>query len=90
MPKIKWLKEDKPTRNKRLGKDFCDLLNHTLFDKGVKGTYAAQARYLEMDYGTFSYKVKNPTAITIENLWDWIEKLDLSCEQVGKALGCKK
>lgn len=90
MPRTNWRKEDKKARNKRLGNEFCKLIHHSLLDKDVKMTGAAQAKFLGMPESTFYRKMQQPETVTLENLWDWVEMANLSAVELGKALGCRR
>lgn len=80
---------------KRRARDpFVEVLQNAFVRNGVVGKVSAQAAYLGMSYSTYATKLKkDENGKRRFNDTDYrlmVKKLDLSCEEIGMMLGCKK
>lgn len=90
MSKVTWRKEDAEAKKKRLDKEYRDLLNKTFAVMDIRRTDASQARYLGIVGSTYRNKKKKPETVTVAELRIMVEKLDLSAEDIGKIMGCRR
>ena len=89
MPKFSWYKSEE-TKKQKLDTEYRSVLGRAFGGLNVKTSDAARARFLGMDDGTYRNKKDNPEKTKQKELRIMVEKLDLSSEEVGKFMGCRR
>ena len=80
---------------KQMKEDPFDIILRFAFARaGVGRSMRAEAEFLGMPCSTYRYKLKKQQngrrGFTDADYWAMIKKLDLSCEEFGKMMGCRR
>lgn len=74
----------------KVDREFWQALGGGLERNRIKSSEAAEARFLEIAANTYRAKKEDPDKFTLKELRRIISKLDLTSEEVGKFMGCKR
>lgn len=74
----------------KVDREFWQALGGGLERNRVKSSEAAEARFFEIATSTYRAKKDDPDKFTLKELRQIIRKLDLTSEEVGKFMGCKR
>lgn len=93
MPKSKLGERVKELRTPpKVDRAFWQALGGGLERNRIKSSEAAEARFLELDVSINTYRSKKdaPENFTLRELRQIVKKLDLTSEEVGKFMGCRR
>ena len=86
-----WVENQKQTKEQKLGTELKALLADMFSRKNVKGSNVAQAKYLGFkNTNTYVSRINDPGSFSLRELWGLVEEFELTSEQVGKFMGCKR